>query len=82
MTNTNEMELVVLRVDNTPAEDEAYTVGAFYIDPAHVELFREHAQELRSRLIEAGDDYQEEYLLEALKAEGYVEASPPIEVYL
>lgn len=75
-------ELVVLRVDNTPNEDQAYVIGSFYVASSEVEAFQRKAQAIRDQLIESGDDYEESDLVRALEREGYDPAPQPVDITL
>ena len=78
-----EGHLVVLKVDNTPAEDEAYTVGTFLVPADRVEKFSAEAVEARGKLIEQNDGaYEDNDLVQHLVDLGWQQVDPPTEIVL
>lgn len=75
--------MVVLRVDNRPAEDESYVIGAVWLLAGQTlgEL-EVAAGRLYEKIHQEFDEPEDQYLLDALAQEGYLLAPPPDEIRL
>lgn len=71
-----ENTIIVLRVDNTPSEDESYDIGAFSIPSDRVDEFAEQARELHAEL--KNGDHGDDDLVLALQDKGWKLSSMPI----
>lgn len=74
--------LIVLKVDNRPAEDEEYTICAI-VKPMNVEVLAlaVKLQEMYALFSQGKPDCDEEFVT-WLKQEGYVVVDPPVEIIL
>lgn len=74
---------ILIRVDNTPAEDEAYTIGMVQC-PIDMNLEDGEAKirELREQWREEFPEGEDQHFLEYLEEHGFTEVTPPREMIL
>lgn len=79
------IDLIILRVDNRPAEDEEYTIGCVAVKAADRDKALEEIPKLREHwlgLPHTDKTLEDEQFLQFLESRGYMLVEPPTELTL